>query len=87
MDDDDSGEEIEIGSDQDEFATDDLYLYGDPFSIPISSDESNQAVASNDISDPTDESSNFTQEQMKILNEFNSDFSKVNLFSSNKIHR
>ena len=47
MDDDDSVEEIEIGSEPEEFP-DDLFTYGDPFAIPISSDESNRASIRND---------------------------------------
>lgn len=80
--DDDSGDEIEIGSDPEEFPAD-LYAFVDPISVypmHISSDESNAASVLNEnsaavSSEPT--TYNFTAEQQKLINDFNSDFSKV----------
>lgn len=81
--DDDSGDEIEIGSDPEEFPTDNLYAFVDPISVypmHISSDESNAAsvndnVAATTSSEPT--TYNFTPEQQKLISDFNNDFSKV----------
>ncbi len=84
MDDDDSGEEIEIGSDPEEFPVDELSAYGDPFAIPISSDDSNHAYGPGDISDTSSNTAidqqavtyNFNADQLKLINEFNSSFSE-----------
>jgi hypothetical protein len=68
MDDDDSEEIIE----EEELVAD--YLFGDPFTIPISSDESN-APNENEMADASASTAettyDFTAEQLKLLNDFN----------------
>jgi len=88
MDEDDSGEEIEIDSDP-EFPAE-LFAYGDPFAIPfanpISSDDSNH-YGPGDITDTsfnTNETPtyDFSANQVKLINDFNSKFSESLLKSA-----
>jgi hypothetical protein len=82
--DDDSDDEIEIGSDPEDFPADNLYAFVDPISVypmHISSDESNPASLLNDnptaatTSEPITYS--FTPDQLKLINNFDFEFSKV----------
>lgn len=77
MEDDDSGEEIEMGSDIEELPTGaDLFAFFDPFTIPNASDDSNQLSSLNDMSDlaasEPDQTYNFTAEQLTLIADFDS---------------